>query len=34
MEEFEEWLKSLKTQTLTEELKEEIIEQIYNLINI
>lgn len=34
MEEFEEWLKSLETQTLTEELKEEIIEKIYELINV
>jgi hypothetical protein len=34
MEEFEDWLMSLDTQTLTDELKETIIEQVYNFINV
>lgn len=34
MEEFSEWLMNLEMQTLTTELKEEIIEQVHNFIQI
>lgn len=34
LEQFEKWLNSLPLQTLTDELKEEILNHIYNLNEI
>jgi hypothetical protein len=33
MEDFEQWLNDLDLQTLTDELKEEILEKVYMLYN-
>jgi hypothetical protein len=33
MEDFEQWLNDLDLQTLTDELKEEILERVYMLYN-